>query len=73
MRMKTKTNYAGHSIFLAELPSNFVENSNKRPFLKLKDGRLFKGWALIRGGAYSIFSPIGWVLIQGGAYFRGRL
>ena len=44
--MKTKTNCVGHSIFLAELPSNyvFVENSNKRPFLKVE------GWVLIRGG-----------------------
>ena len=50
MRMKTKTNCTGHSIFFAELPSNYVnvENSNKRPFLKVE------GWALIRGvGAYS--------------------
>ena len=47
MRMKTKTNCVGHSIFLAELHSNYVvvENSNKRPFLKVK------GWELIRRGA----------------------
>ena len=43
IRMKTKTNYAGHSVFLAELPSNYdvVENWSKRPFLKVE------GWALI--------------------------
>ena len=42
--MKTKTNCAGHSIILVELPSNYVvvENSNKRPFLKVE------GWALIQ-------------------------
>ena len=43
MRMKTKTNFAGHSIFLSEFPSNYVnvENSNKCPFLKVEE------WALI--------------------------
>ena len=46
MRKENKTNCVGHSIFLAELPSNYVvvENSNKRPFLKVE------GWALIREG-----------------------
>ena len=70
MRMKTKTNCAGHSIFLAELPSNdvVVENSNKHPFLKVE------GWALIRGlGAYSIISPLGWAPIRGGRLFEGAL
>ena len=45
MRMKNKTNCAGHTIFLAELPSNcvVVESLNKHPFLKVE------GWALIRG------------------------
>ena len=60
IRMKIKTNYAHHSIFLAELHSNYVvvKNSNKRPFVKVE------GWALIRGvGAYSILSPLGWALI----------
>ena len=61
MRMKTKTNFTSHSIFLAELPSNYVnvKNSSKRPFLKAE------GWVLIRGGGgtYSIISPLGWALI----------
>ena len=49
MRMKTKANCTGHSIFLAELPSNYVkvEDLNKCAFLKVE------GWVLIQGvGAY---------------------
>ena len=68
MWMKTTTNCPGHLIFLAELPSNYVvvENSNKRPFMKVE------GWALIRGsGAYSrggrLFDG---ALIWGGAWSR---
>jgi len=30
-------------------------------------------WALIRGGAYSIISPLEWSLIRGGAYLKGEL
>ena len=62
--MKTKTNCTGHSIFLAELPFNYVnvENSNKRPFLKVE------GWALIPGGRlFNNFTS------RVGAYSRGRL
>ena len=69
MRMKTKTNFAGHSIFLSELPSNYVnvENSNKCPFLKVEE------WALIRGvGAYSRGGRLfeGWALFREGRLFN---
>ena len=70
MRMKTKTNCAGHSIFLTELPSNYVvvENSNKRPFLKVE------GWAHIRGvGAYSRGCLFNNFTSRMGANSRGRL
>ena len=70
MRMKTKTNCAGHSIFLAELHSNYVvvENSNKRPFLKVE------GWALIRRvGAYSRGRLFNNFTSRVGAYSKGRL
>ena len=64
MRMKTKTYCAGHSIFFAVLPSNYVdvENTNKHPFPKVE------GWALIRGGhLFNDFTT--WV----DGYSRGRL
>ena len=35
-------------------------NCAGRPFLR------DEGWALIRGGAYSIISLLGWVIIRGG-------
>ena len=64
MRMKKKTNCAGHSIFFDELPSNYVnvENSNKCLFLKVK------GWTLIQGG--HLFNNL---TLRVGAYSKGRL
>ena len=35
-------------------------------FRGLKDGRLFEGWALIRGGAYLMILCLGWALIREG-------